>query len=121
MRNRSRRLFHRLQSKTMRHNILQQPRPAPPSRSLRKIRDLIIFRKTHAQMRKGPPSLLWPVSRPRQPPRPQRSLPTVVAGLPTEPPTAIAGLKPLLLTPHFPNAESLHRRATLSGLPRRSA
>jgi hypothetical protein len=51
MRNRRQRPFHHQRSKTMPHNSLQLPRPSPPSRPLRKIRDLIIFRENHAQMR----------------------------------------------------------------------
>ena len=51
MRNRRRQPFHRQRPKTLPRNNLQQPRRTLPSRSLRKIRDLIIFRRNHAQMR----------------------------------------------------------------------
>ena len=40
-------------SKTLPWNNLRQPRLVLPSRPLRKIRNLIIFRRNHAQMRNG--------------------------------------------------------------------
>ncbi|HJS07657.1 MAG TPA: hypothetical protein VJ809_08345, partial [Pirellulales bacterium] len=45
MRNRRQQPFHRQRPKTLARNDLQQPGPSPPSRSLRKIRDLTIFRR----------------------------------------------------------------------------
>jgi hypothetical protein len=51
MRNRWRLALHRERSKTWRRNHLQQTLPSPASRSLRKMRNLIIFRPNQAQMR----------------------------------------------------------------------
>jgi hypothetical protein len=51
MRNRARRSCHHWHSNTMPHNILQQSPASLPTRSLRKIRDLIIYRENQAQMR----------------------------------------------------------------------
>jgi hypothetical protein len=48
MRNRRRDLLYCHCSKTIGRNHLQQPRPSLPSRSLRKIRDLIIFAESSA-------------------------------------------------------------------------
>jgi hypothetical protein len=58
MRNRRQQPLHRQRPKTQPRNHLQQPPLSPPSRPLRKIRDLIIFRKNQAQMRKGTDDLV---------------------------------------------------------------
>ena len=53
MRNRRQQPLHCQSPKTLPRNTLQQTLQSPPSGPLRKIRDLIIFRKNQAQMRKG--------------------------------------------------------------------
>jgi hypothetical protein len=55
MRNGRQQPFHRQRPKTLARSDLQQLCPSPPSRPMRKIRDLIIFRENHAQMRNNSP------------------------------------------------------------------